>query len=70
MHEVVAKVGFACSHCRSEKLSSDGMARTDDNRIYILYVCDECGEGVPINLETAIAKLYDTQIVEGSKAVN
>ena len=58
-HQILAKTLFGCGHCGSKNLIGNGAVRVDDNRIFIAYVCDDCGEDVPIDVQSILTELFD-----------
>ena len=67
---VVVKVGFGCHECKSHDLKSVGAVRTEDNCVYFVFQCEDCGEAVPIGVDAVFAQLYGANETKGSDKVN
>lgn len=69
-HRVTDRVGFGCQACRSTQLVSLGAVRTDESKIYFVFLCENCGESVPIEVDKVIAELYSASLSPTSMSVN
>lgn len=67
-HKVKATVSFGCSNCKSKDMTCLGAVRTEDEHVYIMYLCSECGDAVPIELQNLLNELYT--LAPSSKLVN
>lgn len=63
---------LSCTACGSADLRWPWAGRTNEERIYVIFLCEGCGEMVPIEIDKIITSLYEKQILlsPGSKAVN
>ena len=69
MHRITDKVSFGYQSCRSDNLQNRGAVRTEDNNIYFVFVCKDCGEDVTIDVEKVIASLCSATPVKGNERV-
>lgn len=69
-HKILAHVTFGCKACEENALTSTGAVKTDENRIYITFTCDNCCEVIPIEIENIVAELCSSQIVTGNMRMN
>lgn len=69
-HAITDKVSFVCTSCQKGNLLSDGAIRTNDNRIFVVFKCEDCRAMVPIELDKIVAELYSSELPVGSKMVN
>ena len=68
MKKVIEAVIFGCTSCKSDNLKSMGAVMTHDKKVYLMFNC-ECGEAVPIELDSVVAELYKLNFAKGSRTV-
>lgn len=65
------RADLSCTVCGSADLRWPWAGRTNEERIYIVFVCGGCEAMVPIEIDKIIASLYEAVVpIKGSKAVS
>lgn len=56
--KITARVSFGCQACGGSELTAIGAVKTENDKTYFVCQCS-CGESVPIDIDSVVARLYE-----------